>query len=97
MNQIVQNLTGMGPLTDQVIATDLLIAAKSGIKNYSVAITEASTPEVRATLQQHLDDAINLHEQITNYMISKGYYHPNNVQEQISVDQLAAQTALNLS
>lgn len=97
MNQIIQNITGMGALTDQVVATDLLVTAKSGIKNYSVAITEASTPEVRATLQQHLNEAINLHEQITNYMINKGYYHPYNIQEQIAVDQQAAQTALNLS
>jgi len=34
MNTIMNNKTGTNAMTDQVIASDLLIAAKSGIKNY---------------------------------------------------------------
>ncbi|WP_027409673.1 spore coat protein [Anoxybacteroides tepidamans] len=84
-------------LNDQIIATDLLIGAKNGIKNYAMAITEAATPEVRNTLKQHLNDAIQFHEQISQYMINKGYYHPTNVQEQLRVDLQAAQQALQAS
>jgi similar to spore coat protein len=91
---IMQNTATLGTLNDQMIATDFLIAAKNGIKSYAMAITEASTPEVRDTLKQHLNDAIQLHEQISQYMVNKGYYHPANVQEQLRVDMQAAQMAL---
>lgn len=73
MNEFIQNMTGMGAMTEQVIATDFLISAKTGVKNIATAITETSSPEVRETLKQYLNDAIDTHEQITNYMISKGF------------------------
>lgn len=94
MNDMVQNMTGMGAMTDQVLATDLLMAAKSGIKNCAWAISESATPEVRDTLQQQLIQAIQFHGQVTDYMISKGYYHPYDMSEQFEVDMNAAQTAL---
>ncbi|MBT2755377.1 spore coat protein [Mesobacillus foraminis] len=96
MNGTIQNMTGMGAMTDQVIATDFLIAAKTGVKNIALAITETSTPEVRDALKQYLMDAVDTHEQIFKYMVSKGYYHPNNIAEQLNVDLQAAQTAMNL-
>ncbi|MFC4323788.1 spore coat protein [Litchfieldia salsa] len=97
MATMMQNIAGMGAMTDQVIATDLLISAKAGIKNIAIAITESSTPEVRSALQQQFNDAVQLHEQVSNYMISNGYYHPQDVQEQLRVDLNASQTALNLT
>lgn len=96
MNTIVENLTGMNVMTDQVIATDLLIAAKSGVKSLSIALTETATPEVRAVLKKQLDQAIMTHEQITNYMMDKGWYKPYDVQEQLKLDFQNAQTALNI-
>ncbi|MDA7025761.1 spore coat protein [Bacillus sp. CLL-7-23] len=96
MNDFIQNMTGMGALTEQVVATDFLLSAKSGVKNIAVAITETSSPEVRETLKQYLNDAIDTHEQITNYMISKGYYHPTNLSEQIRMDLQAAEKAKDL-
>ncbi len=86
----------MSAMTEQVIVTDLLMAAKSAIKNYAIAISECATPELRQALTEQLTDTIRSHEQITNYMINKGYYHPVNVLEQLRLDQQAAQTALNL-
>ncbi len=50
MNSIIENMTGMNGMTDQVIASDLLIAAKSGIKNYALALTESTSSEVRNVL-----------------------------------------------
>ncbi|MBC5638308.1 spore coat protein [Ornithinibacillus sp. BX22] len=96
MTGMIQNMAGMGGMTDQVIATDLLISAKTGIKNYAAAITETATPEIREALREQLIMAIESHEKITNYMISKGYYHPGNMNEQLSVDMQTTQTALNL-
>ncbi|WP_400163540.1 spore coat protein [Brevibacillus sp. TJ4] len=96
MNPILQTLTGMGGMTDQVIAMDLLISAKSGVRNYAMALTEAGTPEVKATLAKQLEEAIDLHEKISMYMIERGWYHPWNVHEQRMLDQQNIQTALNL-
>jgi len=96
MNQFVQNMVGMGGMTDQVIATDFLIAAKTDVRNIALALTEASNPRVREALQQYLNDAIDTHERITNYMMARGYYNPRDITEQLNVDFKAAQTALNL-
>ena len=96
MNQTMQNMTGMGAMTEQVVATDFLIATKSGIKNLALAITETSTKEIRDTLKQYLNDAIDTHEKISNYMISKGYYLPDDLSKQLEMDLTASQTAMNL-
>ncbi|MGG4393503.1 spore coat protein [Paenibacillus thiaminolyticus] len=93
---LLRNLTGMNGISDQVIATDMLITAKAGVRNLAVALTEAATPEVRNVLKQHLDTAIQTHENLTAYMMNKGYYHPYNVQEQLQVDMKSADTSLNL-
>ncbi|WP_251550219.1 spore coat protein [Neobacillus muris] len=97
MNQFIQNMIGMGGMTDQVIATDFLISAKAGVRNYTVAITEAATPELRAVLREHLRAAIQTHEDITNFMMAKGYYHPDELSEQLQVDLTAANTATELA
>jgi similar to spore coat protein len=97
MNQLIQNLMGMGGMTDQVIATDFLISAKAGVRNYAVAITEAGTPELKAALREQLNTAIATHEKITNYMISRGFYHPHDLGEQLQVDLTITDTALKLA
>ncbi len=47
-------MTPTGVFNDQMIAADYLIGAKSAIKACAMAIAEATTPEVRNTLKQHL-------------------------------------------
>ena len=96
MTNIVQNIAGMGNMTDQVIATDFLIASKQAIKNYSSALAETASPQVRDVLSRQLNAAISTHEKITNYMMDKGYYHAYNPQEQIRVDMRAAETVMGL-
>ncbi|MFB6802571.1 spore coat protein [Peribacillus butanolivorans] len=97
MTNFLQNMAGMSGMTDQVIATDFLISAKSGIRNTAFALTETATPELRATLREQLRVAVETHEGISNYMVSKGYYHPEDLSEQLQVDIRTANTALNLS
>jgi similar to spore coat protein len=97
MNGIVEMLTGMDKLSDQVIATDFLIAAKSGVQNYAISLTETTSPQIRATLKKQLNDAINTHETISNYMMKKGYYNAYDLQMQYNVDMQMADTALNLT
>ncbi|KQL39286.1 spore gernimation protein GerQ [Bacillus sp. FJAT-25509] len=96
MNPIIETLTGMDAITDQVVAMDLLISAKSGVRNYAMAATEAGTPEIKEILTRHLEEALNMHEQISTYMAEKGWYHAWDTNEQISLDLNNINTALNL-
>jgi similar to spore coat protein len=96
MNPIIERLTGTAAMTDQVIAADLLISAKSGVRNYAIALTETASAEVRTVLRRHLEDAIRTHEQVSNYMADQGWYHAYDATKQIQLDIQNAQTALNL-
>lgn len=97
MNSFLQNLTGMGGMADQVIATDFLISTKSGVRNYAAAITEVATPELKAALREQLRSAIETHEKISSYLIANGYYHPHKLSQQMEVDFTASDTAINLA
>ncbi|WP_238654342.1 spore coat protein [Paenibacillus piscarius] len=96
MNPIVEHMTGLNTLTDEVIAMDLLINAKSGVRNYAMAVTECATPEVREILMKQLGEAIDSHEKITDYMMQRGLYHPYHTQEQIQLDLNNIQTATSI-
>lgn len=97
MNALIESLTGMNKMSDQVIATDFLIAAKSGVRNYAIALTETTNLEVRNVLKKQLKDAIATHEKISTYMMEKGYYHAYDLRKQFKVDMLEAETALKLT
>lgn len=96
MNSIIEYLTGMNALTDQMIATDLLISVKSGIRNYSMAITETGHPEIKEILGRHLEEALDMHERLSVYMTEKGWYHAFEPKEQINFNLQNIDTALNL-
>lgn len=72
---MVQNRTEK--IDDQVIAADLLLAAKNGVRTYSYAITEAHSPAVRSVLKRQLDDAISFHQQVADYMTNKEIVLPS--------------------
>lgn len=97
MNTLVKTVIGMGGMSDQVIATDFLVSAKSGVQNYAVAITETTSPHVRAVLRTQLNDAIATHEAISNFMMKKGFYNAYDMSEQYKVDMKTTDTALNLA
>ncbi|GAA0133998.1 spore coat protein [Paenibacillus sp. YSY-4.3] len=96
MHPIIEYITGMNKLTDEVVAMDLLINAKSGVKNYAMAVTECVTPEIKTVLMKQLEEAIDTHETILTYMMDRGLYHPYNINEQIQLDLRNIQTALNI-
>lgn len=97
MNTIIEHLMGMNTLTDQVITMDMLVTAKSGVRNYAMAITEVADPEIKATLIQQLDDAIDFHERILSFAMERGWYHPWEVKEQLALDIQNIQTAVKLA
>jgi similar to spore coat protein len=96
MVNILQELAGMGDLTEQVIATDFLISAKAAVQNYAVAISEVTSNEVRAVLRRQLNDAIASHEKIFGYMSQKGYYHAGSPMDQIRTDLRAVDTVMRI-
>jgi similar to spore coat protein len=83
-------------LTDQTIATDMLLSGKCSVKNLASAITEAATPEVRSLLKQELDNAITFQEKLSVYMQTKGWYNAFNMKQQIQTDLQNASNILNL-
>lgn len=97
MNKSFQNLFGMESLSDQVIAIDFLIAAKSAVRNYSIALTEVTSPELRDTLRDQLKDAIATHERISDYMTKKGYYDAYDLHVQYKVDMDMTESTLKFA
>jgi similar to spore coat protein len=96
MNAIIEKLTGLDKLSDQVIATDLMVSSKCGITEYAVAITETTSPKLRETLVNQLNDIIAAHEKLAEFMMDKGYYHAYDLEEQYQVDMKTTDTALGL-
>ncbi|BCJ87255.1 spore coat protein [Effusibacillus dendaii] len=91
------NAKGMPELADSTIALDFLMAAKNGVRNCAIALTEIATPEVRATVRNHMEEALAMHEKISDLMISKGWFHPYNLSEQFQLDMKSADTTLKIA
>jgi similar to spore coat protein len=83
-------------INDQAIATDLLMSSKAGVRNLAIAITETATPEVKKVLKRELENAIDLHDKIAQYMIEKEMYHAYDMKEQVAQDLKNAEEALNV-
>ncbi len=81
---------------DELIATDFLVSAKSLVRAYAVAITEAATPEVRKTLKAHLDKAIQTHANIADYMIKHDMYLAYDIKKQLKHDEEKLEIAKDL-
>ncbi|WP_050183266.1 spore coat protein [Domibacillus robiginosus] len=84
-------------LDDLAIATDFLITAKAGVRNLAVAITETATPEVKQLLRRELDNAIDMHDKIAQYMIDNEMYHAYDLEEQVTHDLEKADKALSIA
>lgn len=82
---------------DSAIALDFLLTAKTGVRNYAMALTECTTPEVRSALRRQMEAAIDLHGQISDLMITKKWLHPYNVDDQVQLDMKSAQLAVNVA
>ena len=93
----IRNAEGMPKLVDLTMSLGFLLNAKSGVRNCAIALIEAATPEVRLFFEKQLDDAINMHEEISNLMIKKGWLHPINLDKQFQMDIESSQTATQIS
>ena len=88
------NSLHMPELADTTLAMDLLIRAKEGVRNIAVALTEAASPDVRILLRNQLMQGIAMHQEITELMINKKWFHPYELSEQYKLDQLSANNTL---
>ncbi|WP_095742887.1 spore coat protein [Sediminibacillus massiliensis] len=94
--ELMEKLKTAGKMRDEIIATDFLVTAKSAVRTYAVAITETASPEVREVLKKQLNQAIDTHAKIANYMIKNEMYHAYDVNEQLSHDEEKIKTALEM-
>ncbi|MFC4601808.1 spore coat protein [Cohnella hongkongensis] len=77
-------------------AAHLLICAKTSVRNYAIAITETATPSLRATLQNQLNKAIELHGKAFRYMYERGLYPSYNLEQLLANDTKHAQMAIQM-
>ncbi len=92
-----RNAEGMPNLADSSFAMDFLLTVKTGIRNYGFAITETANPELRRALHKQMEAAIDLHTEISDLMIKKGWLHPHNMKEQFPIDLKSAETAVQIA
>ncbi|WP_066056642.1 spore coat protein [Robertmurraya korlensis] len=78
-------------------AGDLLALFKTGVRNYSIAITETATPALRNVLKQHLNAAIDTHAKVYSFMYSKGLYPSYQFDKLLQNDVNLANKALRKS
>lgn len=81
-------------LADTTFAMDLLLRAKEGVRNIAVVLTETASPDLRALLRKQLMQGIAMHQEITELMINKKWFHPYELSEQYKLDQLSANNTL---
>lgn len=93
----LENAEGMPGLVDSTIALNFLLSAKSGIRNCAIALTEIADPEARTEVRNMLDAAIDLHTQVSELMMNKGWFHPYHVREQFKLDTMSAQAAVQIA
>jgi spore coat protein CotF len=84
------NALNMPEMADMTFAMDFLMRAKEGVRNTAIALTETVTPDVRVLLRSQLKQGIALHQEITELMIRKKWFHPYELNEQYQLDQLSA-------
>ncbi|WP_010283731.1 spore coat protein [Bacillus timonensis] len=88
---------GMPKMADSAFALDFLLSIKTGIRYYAVALTETASPEVRTTLVNQMEAAIDLYEEATELMLEKGWLYPHDLGKQVELDIKSADMALAIA
>jgi spore coat protein CotF len=82
----IRNAEGMPKMIDTNMALAFLLNSKNSVRNLAIALSETASPEVRKTLQDLLNKAIDLHGEISDLMIAKGWFHPVELEKQFKMD-----------
>ena len=91
------NAEGMPNLADSAFALDFLLATKNGIRNGAIALSETASPEARALLRRQLADTLTMHEEISQLMMTKGWLHPYQLNEQFQLDMVSSDTVVKIA
>lgn len=78
-------------MQEKDIVNDVLSSTKSGITNYSKAISECSNQNLRQTLKQIRDEDEKFQYQLYQVAEQKGYYKPAKRANQQDVDEVRNQ------
>ncbi|MCP8969281.1 spore coat protein [Ectobacillus ponti] len=88
---------GMPKLADAAIAMEFLISVKTTARNYAVALTETTSADLRHVLSKQMEEALNLHEELSQLMMKKGWLYPNDLGKQIELDLKSMEVALGIA
>lgn len=91
------NALNMPELADMTFAMDFLVQAKTGVHTLAAALTETMSIEARALLRAQLHQGIALHQEISELMIRKKWFHPHDLTEQYKLDGLAADNTVSIA
>ncbi|GAA0134001.1 spore coat protein [Paenibacillus sp. YSY-4.3] len=88
------NALNMPEMADTTFAVDFLMRIKEGVKITATALTETVSPDARALLRNQLRQGIAMHQEITDLMVRKKWFHPYELNEQYQLDMLSANTTV---
>lgn len=91
------NALNMPEMADMTFAMDFLVRVKNGVRSTAAALTETVSPDARALLRAQLRQGIALHQEITELMIRKKWFHPYELKEQFKLDMLSADNTVEIS
>jgi len=93
----IENADGMPGLVDSTIALEFLLSVKTALRNSAIALTEIENSEARAAIRNILNDSINLHAEVTDLIIFKGWLYPYDIDEQFRIDNISTKTAIQIA
>lgn len=93
---ITENLKRASKQRDELIAADMLITVKSVVRAYAVAVTETASPQVRKVLVKQMNQAIEDHAEIADYMIQNDMYMAYDIEKQLKHDKDKVDKAMEL-
>ena len=92
-----QNAIDMPDKADSAFAIEFLITVKTGIRNYGFAITETTDPELRTVFQRQMDKALDLHAELTDFLIDKEWLNPHDIGAQYEIDIKSVEEAVSIA
>ncbi|HAQ07926.1 MAG TPA: spore coat protein [Bacillus bacterium] len=92
-----QGAEHMPEMADASFALDFLLSLKNGIHTYGIAITETANPGLRKAFYRQMEQSIDLHAELTDLMISKGWLYPHDVGKQFELDLKSSEMAVSIA
>lgn len=93
----VENADGMPGLIDSTVALEFLLSVKTDIRTAAIVLTEVENSETRSTICNFLNKSIDLHAELTKLLIDKRWLHPYDINEQVKLDNISAETAVKIA